>query len=259
MHKLIALTLFALALNFNNSIIAQKFRVVASSVEDMDNKLLIKYEILNSNAKQNFKVSLKITNSSGIIITTNSLTGDIGENVTGGSEKMILWDYIADTVVLQEDINIELFALLLQEDGVIIKEISKPKAILLSTVFPGLGLSKSSKGKPYWLMGVAGYASLGASIFYHNKAKESYNSYIENTLEEFNDELLNRSQDQQKFSRTMAYSAAGIWGVNMIWTLLKINKTKKKELGFIKRHDIYFVTGFDYRVNTTNFTLKFNF
>jgi hypothetical protein len=134
-----------------------------------------------------------------------------------------------------------------------------PKALLLSSVWPGLGMYKADKSIPYWILGVAGYGSLGASYYMNKKANDNYEAYKNNTVDEQNDVLLSKSQDQNKLSKTFAYTAVGIWGINLVWTAIKTKKVKQSGVVMHKNQNLFFYTGYDPFTKTSGFTLKINF
>jgi len=253
MLKLLPFILFIFLNLQGTNILAQKIKVTTKSIEDIDNKLVIKYDLVKSKANQHFKVSLEITSTKGLSISINALSGDIGDSIPGGINKQIVWDYNADGIVLNEDISIVVIANLLETD------VSMIKALALSSIWPGLGMSKMEKNGPYWLMGIVGYGSLGASVFLNKKANENYESYKENTLDELNDGFLSKSQSQIKLSKTLAYSAIGIWGINLVWTAIKAKRYNQKTISMLKKQQLFFYTGYDPHTKTKGFTLKYRF
>jgi hypothetical protein len=238
-------------------LIAQKIKVVTTSIEDIDNKLVIKYDFVKSKENQQFSVSLQITGSSGNMIPSKSLTGNVGDSIEGGTNKQIIWDYIADGIVLKDDINIEVIAYLLPEIGST-SNVSMTKALFLSTICPGLGLSKIKK-RPYWLMGIVGFGCLGTSYYLNKQANKNYTSYIENNVDELNDGLLSKSQNQNQLSKTFAYTAIGVWGINLVWTAIKAKRNYQKTTSLINKQQFFFYSGVDPFTKTAGFSFKYRF
>jgi hypothetical protein len=252
------LLLISLILGLSLGLKAQKIKVVTTSIVEIDNKLVISYDLVKSKETQQFYISLEITSSTGNKISIKSLEGDIGNQVTGGTNKQIVWDYNADGIVLHDNINIEIFADPIIEK-ILTTKVSTGKALILSTILPGAGLSKIEKGKPYWLIGTAAYGLLGYSYMLNKKANENYDSYISNTDKTLNDQLLSDSQRQNKLSKTMAYTAIGIWSVNMVWTAIKAKKSKAIDISYIKNKNLQFCAGYDPWTKTAGFNLKLRF
>jgi hypothetical protein len=259
MYKLIFSSLLFILFNlYGINMHSQKIKVVTISIQDIDNKLVINYDLVKSKETQQFNVSLEITSSSGNRISIKSLKGDIGNQVTGGTNKQIIWDYNADGIVLHDNINIEIFADPIIEKSLTIN-VSTGKALFLSTILPGLGITKIERGKPYWIIGVAAYGTLGFSYIMNKKANNEYEGYLANTDEKLNDELLADSQCQNKLSKTMAYTAIGIWGINLVWTAIKAKNSKQKKISSLNNKNFQFYTGYDPWTKTAGFNLKLRF
>jgi hypothetical protein len=108
------------------------------------------------------------------------------------------------------------------------KEIKAGKAILMSAVLPGLGLSRFSGGKPYWLYGVGSYACVATSIIYNRKAASSYDDYLNPTVLDQVSSDYNNAISQQKISRAFAISAAAIWIGDLAFTGIRVLQTKRQ-------------------------------
>jgi hypothetical protein len=254
MPKLILSLLLSILLYcIGQSLNAQKIKVEIKSVEDIENKLVVKYELLKSKSSQKFRVSVELNYSNGNRIPIKSLSGDIGENISGGSFKQLIWDYNNDGIILQDEITIEVSANLTGE------EVGLSRVLLLSTIVPGMGLNRIEKKKSYWLLGIAGYGCLGTSWLMNKKANDSYDLYLANTLDNQNDKLLSKSQDQNKLSKTMAYTALGFWGINLVWTAIKAKNGKQKTIAMNHHQKLLFYTAYHPLCKTPVLCLKYHF
>lgn len=66
-------------------------------MEQSGDVIKVHYKILNSNPDQVFRVSVLCSINGGLKSQLNSLSGDVGENITGGrGGYMILWDVLKD-------------------------------------------------------------------------------------------------------------------------------------------------------------------
>jgi len=66
-------------------------------MEQSGDVIKVHYKILNSNPDQVFRVSVLCSINGGLKSQLNSISGDVGENITGGhSGYMILWDVLKD-------------------------------------------------------------------------------------------------------------------------------------------------------------------
>jgi len=238
-------------------------------LELKDNKINIYYDILNSNQNDKFKVWIEVTDSTQNKIIPISITGDLGENVTGGNNKMIIWDFVSDSIFLDNGIYVQLNSELLISPE--IKEVSKAQelmkpekiikrggVIFQSVIFPGWGLSRINKGKPHWIKGVASYGCIAASVLYNKKAISSYNNYLDSDIAQDINNFYNSSVKEDKLSEVFAYSAIGIWAIDFIWTIAGSSRLKDNEFtGQAGKVMIYPV--FEPKYNVSMLTLKLKF
>ncbi|MBA7538725.1 hypothetical protein ES705_31002 [subsurface metagenome] len=202
---------------YNSNCYAQTtVRLSKPRLELKDNHINIFFDILNSRQTDKFKIWVEIIDSTGNNIDARSLRGDIGENVSGGSNKKITWDLTADSIYLDAGIYVQVNAEILTsaETAKIVrpvKSISRGGVFLKSLIFPGWGLSRISKGKPHWLKGVAGYGCIAASFIYNKKAVSSYDAYLNsNDIQEI-ETFYENSVKYDKLSEVFAYAGIGIW------------------------------------------------
>jgi len=198
-----------------------------------DDHINIHYDILNSLQTDIFRIWIEITDSTGNYLPALSLSGDIGENVRGGNDKMITWDYAADSLYPEAGIFVQINAEILtitEAADIIIpeKKISRAGVIAQSMVFPGWGLSRINKGKPHWIKGVAGYGCIAASVVYNKKAVSSYEDYLDASDIGETDKFYKNSVKEDNLSELFAYAAAGIWIMDLIWTIAGSSKLNKE-------------------------------
>ena len=233
---------------------AQKVTVETTNLEIIDNELIIEYNFIKSKENHRYNVWVEVTKSSGEKINALSFNGDVGDNLLGGENKRIVWNYNRDGIVINDDINIEVFA------SITVLGPGMGKAIMLSAIFPGLGLSKLDPGKPYWLMGLAGYGLLTGSVLLNKQASSYYEDYKSAEDEFERDDLFYNSESKAGLSKTLGYSAIGIWGISIIWTAIKASSSKSTDFGKLnKKQKVFFYSGIDPRTKSAGFTLKYKF
>jgi len=233
---------------------AQKTKVEITNLEIKDNLLIVSYSFLKSKNNYRYTTWIEVSKSTGEKINTNALSGDIGNNVTGGENKQIIWDYNKDGIILNDEINVEVFA------NITVLGPGVGKAMMLSAVLPGLGLTAVDKGKPYWLMGVATYGLLGGSIFLNHQAVQQYNDYLnESTDVSLSQDLLSQAKGSDQLSKTLGYSAVGIWLGSMVWTALKAKSNNNASIGLIKKQRFFLYGGINPYTKTKGFTMKYRF
>ena len=120
----------------------------------VNNRVKIRYDILNSKSSEEFRIRLEITDSKGNLIPARTFSGDIGGQIPGGDGKIISWDFEADSIFLDEEIFVQVFALHevqaqveenMPQDK---KSFSRASLIIQSLAFPGLGLTRINPGQP---------------------------------------------------------------------------------------------------------------
>ena len=247
--KISAFILIAAVLLFSSkACLGQKTVEVSKPRLSMQgNRVLIAYDILNSKATELFSIRIEITNSGKGVIPANSLSGDIGNEVSGGLNKKILWDIEADSIFLDEEIFVQIFALgltplIVEEDPsqeisppldesklkeessgnnspAEIQSYKRPVILAQSLLFPGWGLSRI-KNKPHWIKGIMAYGCLGGSIYLNNQAYNNFTAYQESSSPDEASGLYDKAYSQDLNSKILAYSALGIWITDMVWTII---------------------------------------
>ena len=122
---------------------SQDFQITQPKLDYDGNQLSILYDLITRKSSDKFYVRIEIENANGLAIQAKTLSGDVGENVTPGNNKKIVWIPEQDSVYLNEDVIVEIKA------EKYIKSFNKGSMMLYSTVFPGWGQTKISKGKPF--------------------------------------------------------------------------------------------------------------
>ena len=76
-----------------------------------DNVVHIAYDILYSSESEKFSIRVEVSDAKGRFLNARTLSGDIGEHVQGGYNKLIFWDIKADSIFLDEEIFVQVYAL----------------------------------------------------------------------------------------------------------------------------------------------------
>jgi len=197
---------------------SQGFILSQPRLEFDGNQLSILYDIITSKSTENFYLWIEISKANGEVIPAKAISGDVGESVDAGNNKKIIWSPEQDSVFLNEPVFVELKA------EKYIRSFHKGSMMLLSTVLPGWGQTKISKGKPWWLTGVATYGTLAGGYLFHLSYLKSYDSYKIEEDPVKRADLSNQSQKQLNYSNTLLISAASLWAVNVLWVAFTPNK-----------------------------------
>lgn len=198
---------------FDNSY-SQGFIITQPRVEIEETNLIILYNIITKHSNDQFYVWVEIKKSNGEKIQAMALTGDVGENIKAGNDKKIIWSPENDSIYLDEEIIVEVKAEKYN------KAFNKGSMMLKSAVLPGWGQSIISKGKPYWLTGIAVYGTLAGGLIYHKKYLASFESYKIEEDPEKRADLYDQTQKQSNISTILVYSAATAWALNILWVAL---------------------------------------
>ncbi|MCK4699019.1 MAG: hypothetical protein KAT38_01745 [Bacteroidales bacterium] len=242
------------------------FEVSSPKLFFAENRLTIEYDILNSVQKNLFTVWVIITDDTGNSLDPVSLSGDIGENIPGGMNKTITWNIEKDSLLLNQEVFVEIriedITPRVKKKEIFLDNTITPSKkgglIFTSTILPGAGLTKINYSKPFWIIGIAGYGCIATSVIYNKKAADNYESYIKSydIIESRN--LFEKSQDQDRASKILAYTAIGIWVADLIWVTASVNK--KNKLILMKRNQSFLIkTDIDPYTNSPILKLTYRF
>ena len=198
------------------------------------NVITISYDILNSSPGQTFDITLTIKDEDGNVIRAQSLEGDIGEGVSGGSNKTITWDLEADQVFVDAFFIVQVHANIIlpaPEEAALsgAHEYNRAGIIAQSIAFPGLGLSRVT-GKPHWIKGVAAYGCLAGGIVMNRLSANTYNGIEDFDLYTDAREAYDKAVQQDKISQGLFFAAIGIWIVDIVWTAAGTTHLRKPAL-----------------------------
>jgi hypothetical protein len=184
------------------------------------NKLAITYDIINKKKSDIFYVWVELRSQDSIPIRAAAFSGDVGDSIKSGKSKKIIWVPEEDAIYLDGDITVELKGEKYE------KSFNKGSMVLLSSVIPGLGQTKISKGKPWWLLGVASYGALAGGLIVHKNYITTYDAYLTESDPITRGDLYDQSQKQMTISNVFFISAATLWVTNIIWVAATPNKYK---------------------------------
>ncbi len=181
-------------------------------------KLTIQYDINNASPSDQFYVWVMIQKKNGETLKLNSITGDIGDT-KAGKEKVITWIPANDSVFLNEEVTVEVQA------EKYVKSFNKGSVMLKSILLPGLGQTKMSGGKPYWVMGIVSYGALAGGLVTYSNYKDSYDKYLLETEDpQKRADYLSEAEKRATLAGAMFVTAAAIWTANLIWVAATPNK-----------------------------------
>jgi hypothetical protein len=255
----IALSLVNLGLR---SVAQSPSNIINPIIEYKNDRIEICYDIPNSSLNDSYYVRLEVTNAAGEQLAVSALEGDVGINVAGGKNKIIIWNPAADGIIIDEDIFIQLFADKFttptrSAKAGQMKDFNRAAIVMQSLAVPGLGLSRVT-GKPHWIRGVAGYACIGGSVAFSLKSKETYRAYEGAESAGEAEDLFDQSLQQDQISEILAYSAIGIWVIDFIWTMVGTSgSTRSLQSG--PMNNISVGTAYNHISGTPMLAIKYQF
>jgi hypothetical protein len=255
-----------------------RITVTKPRLEVSDENLIIQYDILNAKSSDFFMVWIEVTDAAGNKIKALSITGDIGKEIKGGRNKRITWNLSNDSILIDEDISVEVKAekIIMQEEqaetetseetktikvdegNAGMKEISKGNMVLSSVALPGWGQTKTNKGKPYWLIGAAGYGCLAGSVILNRSASSAYDDYKKSMDLDESNALFDKALQRNSVSKVLAYSAIGIWVADIIWVLATPTKSTESTV-LQKSRSLRIIPGFDAGSNVALVSITYKF
>jgi membrane protein YqaA with SNARE-associated domain len=198
---------------------SQGVQITPPKLEFDGSQLQISYGFIGAKPSDQFYVWLEAQRINGEIIILKSLKGDFG-TIKGGKNKQITWIPSKDSIFLNEAISVEVKAEKYE------KLFNKSSMMLLSAAMPGLGKTRLSYGKPYWLIAVAAYGSLAGGIIAHQSYSKTYDSYRVEEDPLKRQEMFNKAQKQSNISGVLLVSGAALWIADLIWVAATPNKYK---------------------------------
>lgn len=233
-NRYITVVFLLLSILFNQNLCAQSNAIIENiDFYPEENALVIKYDIVKAADGELFEIWIKITTESGKTIIPKSTLGDIGSSVSGGPNKRIVWNLIADNVTIDEAFEVEVFARSNAEQAKVVKPkkegISVGKAVLLSAVLPGLGKTVAKGKGAQWVWGVVGYGCVVGSVVMNNKAFDAYEDYKIATTPDERDEFYTTAEDNELYSKIFIGTAATIWIIDLITTATQVGKIRKSK------------------------------
>jgi hypothetical protein len=199
-----------LFLSFETIAFSQNIQITPLKLEFDGKQLLIKYDFIDSKESDQFYVWVEIVKKNGQILKIKSISGDIGD-IRSGENKKIIWYPSNDSIFLNEEVTVEVKA------ERYIKSFNRGSMLLMSAIMPGLGQTRISKGKPYWLMGIATYGAIAGGIIYNQNFKNTYDGYLIEEDPVKRSELFNKAQSQKNISEVLIFSGAALWLANFVW------------------------------------------
>lgn len=148
--------LFLFLLFFSSLLSAQsKIQISRPDLSYINNTLTVKYDITGCKTGQFVHISMIVVNSKGDTIRPTYINGDIGNKITCGPGKSILWDVARDTINLDDDIEVmltgkEIIPVITKISNPDLQKVSRGTVLISSFFIPGLGQKKLQERQAIW-------------------------------------------------------------------------------------------------------------
>lgn len=191
-----------------------------------EDKLVITYDLLNTKPDEKYLISVNIVTETDKPVNAKSFSGDVGENISGGAGKRIIWNISDDIAYLDDKISVKVSAIYINPR--IVKPTSRGKAMLLSTLLPGLGCSKTTLKPIHLVKGIAGYGCIAGSFYFNNKSNKTFADYQDSDVAADRDRLFDQSVKEKNLSDILIYSGGAVWLIEYVNILIARNHSRNK-------------------------------
>ncbi|MBN1952400.1 MAG: hypothetical protein JW801_14460 [Bacteroidales bacterium] len=110
---------------------------------------------------------------------------------------------------------------------------TKVKALYRSVLFPGLGFTWMDRSSAHLAKGLTGYGLIVSSVIFNRLSIKTYNQYLAAATTEDRNTYFNASSNQDNLSEIMAWSAIGIWTIELIWIAFEPLKAHRQLSGIL--------------------------
>ncbi len=263
MRKFTIVILLALiAIHFCDCMAQKTLTVSKPLLEIQGENLVIKYDIINSDPGEKYNISLRITDSRGSKIDAQLYSGDIGDNIEGGENKRIVWQYSRDNVKDEVEIYVTIILKKYPKEPQK-EELTKPAffatrtgLVIQSVALPGLGLSRI-KGKPYWPIGIGGYGMVAGAVIFNQASKSNFNNSTKCSPDEI-DYYVTKSNNQKTLSLVCAIGASAIWVTDIV-LVLRASANQENPAGNARNTSFRLLPEYNLAFKAPAITLKYTF
>ena len=233
MKRICLLIIIIMLCNILNA--QDQIKISTPQVTVLGNIMTIKYDLTGCGTGDYVNIRLIVLNARGDTIRPVYVSGDIGSRVNCGFGKKIEWNIAGDNILVNEDFEIQVTGKRVEQVMPayisVQPSVSRGNILLSSAFLPGLGQKKASGKGGYLALSGLVYGAGGASLASYLMYKNTYNDYQAASGTE-RDELFTKSENLFSLSQYMIYGAAGLWGVNMIWSaVIPVKERSNMKIG----------------------------
>ena len=198
-----------------------RISIEITDVKYNEGNLTVKYNILNSRSKDKIRVWINVFNSKNDTIFAKSWKGDVNKFISGGNDKLAVWNIKNDGIEILDSISVKVSASI--QNGFYFDN-----PYVLSTIFPGWGDYQIKPRKPYWIYGAFAYSFIGSSIYLNSSSSKNYNKYLNAETITDKDNYYNKAKMQNTLSYAFLGTAGVIWLIDYVGLIKRTKEIKKQ-------------------------------
>lgn len=190
-----------------------------------DRYIVVNYNIAGSLPKEQMTIELKFITENNESIIPKTITGDVGTKVFADGMKAILWNIVADQVLLAGNLKA---SVAITSSKILY---AGPSNAFLSILIPGLGgyFADEKKGRAV-LTTISTLGFMGYGLIQRNQSDDYYREYNVSTDPSDIQDYYDKANDAHHKYLTSVRIGAGIWVFDVVWVFFKgiHNRNKAK-------------------------------
>ncbi len=235
---------------------------IKAELNRLDRKIYIYYDLSAKGSRYDkYEVEVFLSEDGGETFPyrLDYVQGSVGKGIQAGYGKVIEWRYLQDRPAFTgQNIAFEIKAKLdLLDKERRIERLGGPGKAMLSLLYPGLGSYKVREGNQKWYYGVGilAYGMVGTGLYLRFQSDANYDDYQAgstvldvnqlNNLADERSRLLDRAQDQRRFSDILLIGGGAIWLTEFTFALLKGIKNRNEKYRIMAQKTISFTPFFE--------------
>ena len=181
-----------------------------------DRYIVVNYNIVGSLPKEQMTIELRFITENNESIIPKTATGDLGTKLFGDGMKAVLWDIVADQVLLSGNLKA---SVTITSSKILF---SGPSNAFLSVLIPGLGGYFVDKHKARSVLTTISTVGLiGFGIYQKLQADKYYKEYNASTQLTEIQSLYTKANGAQNLYYITTRAGAGLWALDIIWVTFK--------------------------------------
>jgi len=203
---LFVFSIFKLNITLAQTSSIENTRLFLSTTTD---SLIVKYNLIGNLPA--FDLKLEVTDSIGNRLIAKTVSGDVGNNILPGTDKIVYWNMKADNIDMSgKSIFVKVTA-----------NITIPS--IVNTIVPPMQKVKGKAWIPWFY--IASGVSAASGVLFHQKANQIYNDYLTSSITD-DAELYHADVKRYDMISKISFGAALGFGITGVIVHIKHNQKK---------------------------------